>query len=89
MNTDGVYIDDSAMARKIASDLQEYGNLGMSVPLDEIYRLGERAPLSESGFSGFRRRASANGGRLSALGLGGFRLWRKAQRGRNGILKIL
>ena len=39
----GVYIDDSAMVRKIASDLQEYGNLGMSVSLDEIYRLGEVA----------------------------------------------
>ena len=31
----------------------------------------------------------ADGGRLSALGFGDFRLWRKAQDGRNGIPPIL
>ena len=39
----GVQISDSAMALRIASDLREYGRLGMNAPLDELRRLGEVA----------------------------------------------
>ena len=41
----GIQINDSVMARRIASDLLEYGSLGMNMPLDEIQRLAE---VSES-----------------------------------------
>ena len=39
----GVQINDSRMVRRIASDLREYGSLGMNMPLDEIQRLAEVA----------------------------------------------
>lgn len=39
----GIQINDSAMVRRIASDLREYGSLGMSAPLYEIQRLGKVA----------------------------------------------
>ena len=44
----GVQINDSRMVRKIASDLREYGSLGMNMPLDEIQRLAEVADALRS-----------------------------------------
>ena len=44
----GVQINDSRMVRRIASDLREYGSLGMNMPLDEIQRLAEVADALKS-----------------------------------------
>ena len=44
----GIQINDSRMVRRIASDLREYGSLGMNMPLDEIQRLAEVADALRS-----------------------------------------